>query len=98
MRIDDKLLIGRLIEVKILLPISVSGLIFTDGPYWLELRRFTLRHLRDFGYGKTNMESLIMHEVDDLIQEMRSKDTFQVITIWRRIRLRRIPEDSICTG
>lgn len=54
------------------------GLIFTDGPYWLELRRFTLRHLRNFGYGKTSMENLIMQEVDDLIKEMRRKDTLQV--------------------
>jgi hypothetical protein len=29
-----------------------------------------------------------MHEVDDLIKEISSKDTVQVMTTWRGIRLR----------
>jgi hypothetical protein len=85
----NSLSINRLIEFKLGLPISVPGLIFTEGPYWLELRRFTLRHLRNFGYGKTSMESLIMQEVDDLIKEMSGNDTVQVITPWCCIYLRR---------
>lgn len=93
-----------LIELKHGLPISVPGLIFTDGPYWQELRRFTLRHLRDFGYGRTSMESLIMQEADDLIKEIRSKDTIQVTTPWcdvirlRRSRTNRIPKDPSSTA
>jgi hypothetical protein len=91
----NSLSIERLIQLKLGMPISIPGVIFTDGPYWLELRRFTLRHLRNFGYGKTSMESLIMQEVDDLIKEMSTKDTVQVITPWRRIRLRRPRPDRI---
>jgi hypothetical protein len=59
--------------------ICVVGLIFTDGPYWQELRRFTLRHLRYFGFGKTSMEGMIMEEAEYLVKEMRSKDIVQVM-------------------
>jgi hypothetical protein len=93
--IANILSIKMLIELKLGLPISVPGLIFTEGPYWLQLRRFTLRHLRDFGYGKTSMESLIMQEVDDLIKEISSKDTVQVMTPWRGIRFRRARRNRI---
>jgi hypothetical protein len=42
------------------------------------MRRFTLRHLRNFGFGKISMEGMIMQEVDHLVKEMRSKDIVQV--------------------
>ena len=37
---------------------------------WQEQRRFTLRHLRDLGFGKTSIENQMMDEVDDLIREI----------------------------
>nr|UZE89832.1 cytochrome P450 CYP304W1 [Chrysoperla zastrowi sillemi] len=33
------------------------GVFFTEGPFWLEQRRFTLRYMRDFGFGR-RMERL----------------------------------------
>lgn len=42
------------------------------------MKRFSLRHLKDFGFGKADMGGLIMQEVEDLVIEMRSKDTVQV--------------------
>ncbi|CAG7731123.1 unnamed protein product [Allacma fusca] len=41
------------------------GIIASEGQEWVEQRRFTLRHLRDFGFGKNLMENLIMEELDD---------------------------------
>ncbi|KAJ9584216.1 hypothetical protein L9F63_021441, partial [Diploptera punctata] len=38
------------------------GVFFSDGPFWVEQRRFTLRHLRDFGFGKKSMQDLILDE------------------------------------
>jgi hypothetical protein len=45
-----------------------TGIIFSHGPYWKELRRFLLRNLRDFGFGKSSMEDLFIEEVSKLCQ------------------------------
>jgi len=42
----------------------------TDGELWRETRRFSLRHLRDFGYGKANMETSVMEEVQNVIDHI----------------------------
>jgi methyl farnesoate epoxidase / farnesoate epoxidase len=44
-----------------------SGLIFSQGDLWQEQRRFTLRHLRDLGFGKRSLEGLIHEEINSLI-------------------------------
>jgi hypothetical protein len=49
---------------------KVLGLIMTDGDLWKETRRFSLRHLRDFGYGKSNMESSVMEEVTNVVNHL----------------------------
>ncbi|KAF4528267.1 hypothetical protein B566_EDAN014157 [Ephemera danica] len=41
------------------------GLIFSQGDLWREQRRFTLRHLRDLGFGKHSMQGLIHEEEID---------------------------------
>jgi len=46
------------------------GIIFNDGPTWVEHRRFALRHLRDLGVGKNPMESIALSEFDELAKEM----------------------------
>ena len=46
---------------------------FTDGEIWREQRRFSMRHLRDLGFGKTSIEGHMLDEVDDLMKEIRSK-------------------------
>ncbi|OXA54984.1 Cytochrome P450 2J6 [Folsomia candida] len=35
---------------------QMHGVINTEGRHWEDLRRFTLRQLRDFGFGKSSME------------------------------------------
>ena len=42
----------------------------SEGQEWAEQRRFTLRHLRDFGFGKTTGEELITNELREFIQGM----------------------------
>jgi hypothetical protein len=54
---------------------------FSDGPFWVEQRRFTLRSLRDFGFGKHSMEGFIMEEVEDTIKEMEQKGVLQVLDL-----------------
>ncbi|PSN29566.1 hypothetical protein C0J52_28091 [Blattella germanica] len=43
----------------------------------MEQRRFTLRHLKEFGFGKKSMGNIISEEVEETIKEMSDKQTFQ---------------------
>ena len=52
---------------------GVPGVIFSHGSYWKELRRFLLRNLRDFGFGKTSMEDLFQDEIAKLCQQLSKK-------------------------
>ena len=48
----------------------VPGIIFSRGQAWVDQRRFTLRVLRDFGFGKSSMEDTLLDEVDKLCEEL----------------------------
>lgn len=47
------------------------GIAFVDGEMWQEQRRFTMRHLKDLGFGKTSIESQMMDEIHDLMEDMQ---------------------------
>jgi cytochrome P450 len=49
---------------------SDGGLVFSQGQHWKEQRRFALRTLRDFGFGKSSMQGLINEEVAKLVEEL----------------------------
>ena len=49
-----------------------SGIVFAGGIFWNEQRRFTVRHLRDLGFGKSILEDQIIEEINSLIQHMKS--------------------------
>ena len=49
------------------------GIIFTHGKYWQDQRRFLLRTLRDFGFGKSSMEDLILEESEKLNKMIANK-------------------------
>ncbi|KAF4519771.1 hypothetical protein B566_EDAN009731 [Ephemera danica] len=40
------------------------GITLVDEEFWREQRRFMMRHLRDFGWGKTNMMETIIQRED----------------------------------
>ncbi|RXG59090.1 cytochrome P450 2L1 [Armadillidium vulgare] len=48
-----------------------SGLIATNGTHWHDVRRFTLRHLRDLGMGKSKMVSAVQFEASELVESMK---------------------------
>lgn len=45
-----------------------SGVLFTDGTKWSQHRRFSLRHLRSFGFGHRKMEDHLITEAEDLVK------------------------------
>ena len=51
------------------IPGMSAGIAFSQGTYWKEQRRFLLRNLRDFGFGKTSMEDTLLDEVEKLCNE-----------------------------
>jgi cytochrome P450 len=50
---------------------NVPGIIFSSGKAWADQRRFTLRVLRDFGFGKSSMEDTLLDEVDKLCERIK---------------------------
>lgn len=63
---------------------SISGIFFTDGQTWFEQRRFALRNLRDFGFGRRQdeLESEIEDEILNLIDLLKKgpKYEFEQVT------------------
>ena len=48
------------------------GVIGTSGQYWTEQRRFLLKNLKDFGFGRASMESMIQDEMAKLCSKLAS--------------------------
>lgn len=44
-----------------------TGLLLTDEEFWQEQRRFVLRHLREFGFGRRTMAQLVEDEAVELV-------------------------------
>ncbi len=60
--------------VKILILHSVfKGLLFTEGRQWAEQRRFAIRQLKDLGYAKSSLETLIQSEIVDFVNELKKE-------------------------
>ncbi|XP_050424156.1 probable cytochrome P450 303a1 [Adelges cooleyi] len=49
------------------------GLLLTDEEFWVEQRRFVLRHLREFGFGKRTMAELVQEEAVQLVEMFKEK-------------------------
>nr|ARA91629.1 cytochrome P450 monooxygenase [Pieris rapae] len=44
------------------------GITFVDGPLWREQRQFTVKHLKNVGFGKTAMEKEIQNELANILE------------------------------
>ena len=47
------------------------GIGFSNGPTWVEHRRFALRQLRDLGFGKKSLEETVLDEFEELAKGMK---------------------------
>ena len=45
----------------------------SEGDYWREQRRFALRNLKEFGFGKASMEDLIISEAKKLADALKKE-------------------------
>ena len=48
-------------------------LIFNDGEEWKNQRRFILKTLKDFGFGKKSLEGVLVEEADKLADFFREQ-------------------------
>ena len=62
------------------------GLIMSEGEAWKQQRRFSLRTLRDFGFGKQGLEELIMDEVK-MFKHLLDTEVGQPIDIATKLNL-----------
>jgi methyl farnesoate epoxidase/farnesoate epoxidase len=67
--VNDNGLIIIIIDLR-----HILGMIFLQEEPWKEQRRFSIRHLRDFGFGKqARMESIIHEELNELMSRVRQQ-------------------------
>lgn len=52
---------------------EIPGIFFVEGLFWQEQRRFVLRHMRDFGFGRRQekFETIAMEEIAILIDMLK---------------------------
>ena len=84
---------------------NVPGIVLSHGKAWAEQRRFTLKVLRDFGFGKSSMEDTVVEEVDKFCKQIK-KSTGNAVnpglimnisilnTLWGMITGEKLPLDD----
>lgn len=68
-----------IIKLNFTFNIIFQGIFFRDGPIWKEQRRFVLRYLRDFGFGRRfeELELVIQEELTDMIDLIRNGPKYE---------------------
>jgi len=61
----------------------ILGLTGSEGEQWSAQRRFALRNLRDFGFGKKSMESLAHEDITELIGNLKKEVGHPIATAGR---------------
>jgi hypothetical protein len=51
----------------------VAGVLLTDEEFWQDQRRFVLRHLKEFGFGRRTMADLVEEEAGQLVKAFQQK-------------------------
>jgi len=69
-----------------LINILIQGIVFNEGQTWSDQRRFALRNLRDFGFGKNSLENSIMDQVIEFVDWIKTQNG-KPIELHRRLSL-----------
>ncbi|PAA89612.1 hypothetical protein BOX15_Mlig026100g2 [Macrostomum lignano] len=59
---------------------SDGGIVSTEGELWREYRRFSLKTLRDFGFGRQGGEEIILREAGELCEAIDSTPAGQALS------------------
>jgi len=51
----------------------VVGVLLTDEEFWQEQRRFVVRHLKEFGFGRRTMADLVEEEAGQMVQAIQRR-------------------------
>ncbi|XP_056631073.1 methyl farnesoate epoxidase-like [Diorhabda sublineata] len=51
------------------------GIVFSDGQFWQNQRKFSIQHLRNFGFGRKEMEEKILEETKELIEIFKQRNS-----------------------
>lgn len=66
----------------------VAGVLLTDEEFWQDQRRFVLRHLKEFGFGRRTMADLVEEEAVQLVkafqQKLEGSQVGMMVTIFAR--------------
>ncbi len=54
--------------------VSIGGIVLSNGPTWVEQRRYALHTLRDLGFGKNSMDDRINEEVDQFCRHLEKTE------------------------
>lgn len=49
-----------------------KGVLLTDGSFWVDQRRFIVRHLKEFGYARRGMVEMIQNEAEHLFKDFQN--------------------------
>ena len=60
------------------------GILQSTGQEWQEQRRFTMKQLKDIGFGKSSMEDLILEEVEKLSQLLIKVRNKTRLMLWEK--------------
>ena len=70
---QEKALVGAFVITNLRMDFRLNlykGIITSDGLRWQEHRRFALKHLKDFGFGKIGLEGVIQEEAEDIVKHL----------------------------
>ncbi|XP_078041055.1 putative cytochrome P450 303a1 [Augochlora pura] len=71
------------------------GLIVVDENLWIEQRRFVLKQLREFGFGRKSMATIIEEEAQGLVQHFKKQISIEVNG---KIQSQRVEMKTKCNG
>jgi len=84
---------------------KAQGIINTQGNHWATQRRFALKTLKDFGFGKQSLEGAINIEVDEIIELFLSSEGDALMTqdfnvpiiniLWQLVAGTRFTKDNL---